>query len=69
MYIFLYNNKCWSFVSSRSDQFGNAVIDFEDFIIQLDPRSISSILDKSIVVHKNMDDLGRGIASDSATTG
>jgi hypothetical protein len=54
---------------SRSDQFGSAIIDFEDSIIQLHPISTSSILDKSIVVHKDMDDLGRGIYDDSKTTG
>jgi hypothetical protein len=59
----------FAFIFSRSDPFGNAIINFEDFIIQLDPRSISSILDKSIVVHKDMDDLGRGMYSDSQTTG
>ncbi len=61
--------RSFTLVCSRSDQFGNAIINFEDFIIQLDPRSFSSILGKSIVVHKDMDDLGRGVASDSATTG
>jgi hypothetical protein len=56
-------------LSSRSDQFGSAIIDFEDFIIQLNPGSTSSILDKSIIVHKDIDDLGRGMYSDSITTG
>ncbi len=56
-------------IFSRSDQFGSAIIDFEDFIIQLHSRSASSILSKSIVVHKDTDDLGRGMHSDSKTTG
>ncbi|CAF5135409.1 unnamed protein product, partial [Rotaria sp. Silwood1] len=52
-----------------SDEFGIAMIDFEDSIIQLHTESTSSILDKSIVVHKDTDDLGRGMYSDSKTTG
>ncbi|CAF3979332.1 unnamed protein product [Adineta steineri] len=52
-----------------SDSFGNVYIDFEDSIIQLHNLTKSSILNKSIVIHKDNDDLGRGNHDDSHTTG
>jgi Cu/Zn superoxide dismutase len=54
---------------TRSDSSGSVTIDLEDSIIQLHNLSRSSILNKSIVVHKDEDDLGHGAHSDSHTTG
>ena len=53
----------------RSDPFGVALINFEDSIIQLAPGSPGSIVDRSIVVHRDPDDFGRGMFTDSLTTG
>ena len=53
----------------RSDSLGSIEIDFEDSIIQLHNLTKSSILNKSIVIHQDEDDLGRGTHSDSPTTG
>ncbi|CAF3448374.1 unnamed protein product [Rotaria socialis] len=52
-----------------SDSAGNIEIDFEDSIIQLHNLTKSSILNKSIVIHQDEDDLGLGFHSDSHTTG
>ncbi|CAF2127318.1 unnamed protein product [Rotaria magnacalcarata] len=52
-----------------SDSSGNIEIDFEDSIIQLHNLTKSSILNKSIVIHQDEDDLGLGSHSDSHTTG
>ncbi|CAF1258463.1 unnamed protein product [Didymodactylos carnosus] len=51
-----------------ADHDGNARILIEDKIIQLGKGS-RSIIDRTIIIHKDIDDLGMGGHSDSSTTG
>ena len=58
-----------TFIHFRSDRAGNVQVNFEDSIVQLHPGSIGSILGRSIVIHRDEDDLGRSGFRDSRTTG
>ncbi|CAF0872257.1 unnamed protein product [Didymodactylos carnosus] len=51
-----------------ADQYGNATILISDPIIKL-AKGSQSILNHTIVIHKDVDDLGLGSYSDSLTTG
>jgi Cu-Zn family superoxide dismutase len=53
----------------ETDRYGNSTMQFSDRIISLYPNYRTNIIGKAIVVHELQDDLGRGGAATSNTTG